>query len=484
MTTRRGDPTDTDADTRVVGLFEGESLEEERLQALVDSGEAKGKLQKVAVAHEETPGGGLRRVIVAGLGKRDELDPEKARVAAAAAAERAGALGARSLSWAVPESEGVATGLIEGTLLKLYKFDRYRSKPEDDEDSPPEVGSLELASDRIPEGVDLEGEAERARVVAVAQNAARDLQNTPANVATPTFLANRARELADEHESLSVEALDGEGIRSLGMGAFSSVAQGTYEEPRLIVLRYSGGEDGSPHLGFVGKAVTFDTGGISIKPAQKMQEMKFDMSGGAAVLEALGAIATLEVPVQITAVVPSTENMPSGRSVKPGDIVTAMNGKTIEVNNTDAEGRLLLADALAYAVDQGCERIVDLATLTGAIVVALGATHAGLFSNDDGWYGEVERACSATGEIGWRLPLHPEYYELTKGKYADLTNASEQRKAMSIYAAEFLRQFVDDRPWVHVDIAGVAWGMTRKYVGDGASGWGVRMLVELARGVG
>jgi leucyl aminopeptidase len=174
--------------------------------------------------------------------------------------------------------------------------------------------------------------------------------------------------------------------------------------------------------------------------------------------------------------------MPSGRSVKPGDIVTAMNGKTIEVNNTDAEGRLLLADALAYAVDQGCERVVDLATLTGAIIVALGSTHAGLFSNDDRWCGKVEKACASTGEIAWRLPLHPEYFELTKGTFADLTNASEQRKAMSIYAAEFLRQFVGDTPWVHVDIAGVAWGMTREYVGSGASGWGVRMLVELARG--
>jgi leucyl aminopeptidase len=172
--------------------------------------------------------------------------------------------------------------------------------------------------------------------------------------------------------------------------------------------------------------------------------------------------------------------MPSGHAVKPGDIVTAMNGKTIEVNNTDAEGRLILADALAYAVEEGAERIVDLATLTGAIIVALGSTYAGLFSNDDDWFREVDAASSATGELGWRLPLHPEYLELTKGQYADLTNAAEQRKAMSIYAAEFLRQFVDDRPWVHVDIAGTAWGMTRPYVGSGASGFGVRMLIELA----
>jgi len=183
----------------------------------------------------------------------------------------------------------------------------------------------------------------------------------------------------------------------------------------------------------------------------------------------------------VTAVVPSTENMPSGHAVKPGDIVSAMNGKTIEVNNTDAEGRLILADALAYAVEQGAERIVDLATLTGSILVALGHTYAGLFSNDDGWCADVTAACDATGEIGWRLPLHPEYFELTKGQYADLTNAADQRVAMSSYAAEFLRQFVDDRPWVHIDIAGTAWGMTRNYVGKGASGFGTRLLIELAR---
>jgi leucyl aminopeptidase len=215
-----------------------------------------------------------------------------------------------------------------------------------------------------------------------------------------------------------------------------------------------------------------------------MQEMKFDMSGGAAVLEAMGAIAELGLAVRITAVVPSTENMPSGRSIKPGDIVTAMNGKTIEVNNTDAEGRLILADALCYAVEQGCEQIIDLATLTGAIIVALGSTYAGLFSNDDDWCAAVEAACTTTGELGWRLPLHPEYFELTRGQFADLTNASEQRKASSIYAAEFLRQFVDDRPWVHVDIAGTAWGLGRTYVGSGASGYGVRTLVELARSAG
>jgi leucyl aminopeptidase len=472
VSARSGAPGETAADTRVVGLFEGDSLADPALQALVDLGEAKAALKKVAVAHEEAPGGGQRRVLIAGLGKREEFDAEKARLAAAAVAARAKELGAVSLSWDAPDAAGAAGGVVEGTLLKLYSFDRFKSA---NDDEPAGVESLEVSGDAV-----AEDDVERARVTANAQNRARDLQNLPSNVATPIYLAERAGEIADQYDSLEVELLDRDGIVELGMGAFAAVAQGTYAEPQLIVLRYTGGDSG-PHLGFVGKAVTFDTGGISIKPSAKMQEMKFDMSGGAAVIESMGAIAELGVPATITAVVPATENMPSGRSVKPGDIVTALNGKTIEVNNTDAEGRLILADALSYAVRQGVERIVDLATLTGAIIVALGSTYAGLFSNDDGWYGELEAACNETGELGWRLPLHPEYFELTRGEYADLTNASEARKAMSIYAAEFLRQFVDDKPWVHMDIAGTAWGGTRDYVGKGASGFGVRTLVALAR---
>jgi len=476
VTARRGAPEETAADTRVIGLFEGESLAEGPLQRLVDLGEAKGGLKKLAVAHEDAPGGGQRRVLIAGLGARDGFGAERARVAAATAAGRAKELGAVSLSWAVPPGPEAATGVVEGTLLALYSFDRFKSSGQNDGDGG--VESLELAGDSV-DGV----EVERARVAAEAANAARDLQNLPANVATPAYLAERAVEIADEHEALEAEVLDREAIVARGMGAFAAVARGTYAEPRLIVLRHRPAAAAGPHLGFVGKAVTFDTGGISIKPSSKMQEMKFDMSGGAAVLEATGAIARLGLPVNLTAVVPATENMPSGRSVKPGDIVTALNGKTIEVNNTDAEGRLLLADALPYAVEQGAERIVDLATLTGAVLVALGHTHAGLWSNDDDWYAEVAAACDATGEIGWRMPLHSEYLELTKGEFADLTNASDQRVAMSNYAAEFLRQFVGDTPWVHMDIAGTAWGMSRPYVGKGASGFGTRALIELARRV-
>ena len=473
VTVRQGKPRDTDADTRVCGLFDGGSLTDPDLQKLVDAGEAKGTLKRLCVTHEDAPGGGRRRVIIAGLGKEAEFNAEKARLGAAAAATRAKELGAETLSWAAPEADGAVMGIVEGTLLALYDFDRFKSSKDDDDDSGAGIASLEVVGGN-------EDEATTARITASAQNAARDLQNMPSNFCTPEFLSSRARDIADAHEAVSVETFGRNQIAEMGMGAFTAVAQGSDAEPQLIVLRYAGGGDG-PHLGFVGKAVTFDTGGISIKPSAKMHEMKFDMSGGAAVIESIDAIATLGVPAQITAVVAATENMPSGRAIKPGDIVTAMNGKTIEVNNTDAEGRLVLSDALCYAIEQGAERLVDFATLTGAVIVALGHTYAGLFSNDDDWYGVVEEAGRATGEEGWRLPLHPEFAESIKGKYGDISNIGEAGAAGSIAGAEFLKHFVGDTPWVHVDIAGTAWGMKRSYVGSGASGFGVRLMIELAR---
>jgi leucyl aminopeptidase len=450
------------ADALVVPVFEGEALDGP-LQVLVDSGEAKAASKKTAVFHEDG-----RRVILTGAGKRSDADAERLRVAAAAAAARAKELSARSLAWQVPDTPGATTGIVQGTLLALYRFDRFKSSS----DNGPEPESLELIGGS-------EADAEAATVEAEAQNAARDLQNLPANVANPAFLAEQARQL----EGVEVEVLGPDQIAARGMGALSAVAQGSYAEPQLIVIRYDGGGSG-PHLGYVGKAVTFDSGGISIKPAAKMHEMKFDMSGGAAVMQSIGAIARLGLPAKVTGVIAATENMPSGRSVRPGDIVTAMNGVTIEVNNTDAEGRLVLADALSYAVEQGAERLVDIATLTGAIIVALGHTYSGLFSNDDDWFAQVDAAGQATGELGWRLPLHPEFEESTKGKYADLQNVSEAREAGSIYGAEFLKRFTDDRPWVHIDIAGTAWGTKKNYVGNGASGFGVRTLIELARLVG
>ncbi len=462
-------PEETGADTIAVGLFEGDSLEGPAAP-LVESGEAKPKPRRVAVTHADG-----KRWLVVGLGNRDDWDAEGARVAGAVAVARAGELGARFLCWRLPAGGAEAAGgIVEGTLLGAYRFTRYKGG--DDEDDAGRVERLVVSA-----GEDLSEPVSRAVVLAEAQNAARDLQNTPANDMTPTRLGERARELDDSHDGLSVEVEGREAIEARGMGAFAAVAKGSDEEPALITLRYEGPSASGPTLGLVGKAVTFDTGGISIKPSAKMAEMKFDMSGGAAVIEAVGAIARLRLPAKVIAVVGATENMPSGHSVKPGDIVRAMNGTTIEVNNTDAEGRLVLADCLAWAIERGAERLVDLATLTGAIVVALGSTYAGLFSDDDAWAGAVEEAARASGELVWRFPFHEEYAKAIEGRYADINNAPEARKASSIVAAEFLKRFTGDVPWAHIDIAGTSWDVGRPYTGKVGSGFGVRLLVELVR---
>jgi leucyl aminopeptidase len=246
------------------------------------------------------------------------------------------------------------------------------------------------------------------------------------------------------------------------------------------VLRYDGGGSGET-FGLVGKGVTFDTGGISLKPSAGMQEMKMDMSGAAAVLETVGAIAELGLKLNLIAVVPSTENMPSGTAIKPGDIITQYSGKTVEINNTDAEGRLILADALAYAIEQGADRVVDIATLTGAVMIALGSTYAAVIGNDDELAGEIEAVGKETGELVWRMPLHAEYKALMKGAVADLTNAAAKRKAGTLSAAGFLEEFVGETPWAHLDIAGTAWDVGRAYTGNDASGYGVRLLTGLAR---
>jgi leucyl aminopeptidase len=468
-------PRATAADTVVVGVFEGEDVAHDtsggELQALLDSGEARRAFRKLAVAHADA-----KRWILVGLGARDDFDPERARIAAGEAHRRAAELGTRALCWELPHhvSDEVAAGLVEGTALAAYRFDRYKRRNADDDDR--RVRELVVSAHH-----DVAAPVARARVLAEAQNAARDLQNTPANDLTPSALGEVARALAAELDGLSVEVEGRAEIDARGMGAFACVAQGSYEEPRLIVLRYEPTGLSGPRLGFVGKAVTFDSGGISIKPSAGMAEMKFDMSGGAAVIEAMAAIARLALPVRVLGVVGATENMPSGRSVRPGDIVRAMNGTTIEVNNTDAEGRLVLADCLAHAVAEGAERLVDVATLTGAVVVALGGAHAGLMGDDDAWCAEVEAAAKAAGEPVWRLPLGPDYAEMIKGRYADVVNSTKERKAMTITAAEFLRRFTGDVPWAHLDIAGVAWDRGKPYASKGGAGFGVRTLVELAR---
>ncbi len=330
------------------------------------------------------------------------------------------------------------------------------------------------------DGAGVDEEVRASHASSEAANRARELQNLPANVLNPEGLAERARAIADSSDKIELTVLDREQIRAQGMGGLEAVSDGAGAEPRLIALHYRGG--GTETVGLVGKGVTFDAGGISIKPAGGMHEMKMDMSGAAAVLEALAAIVELELPLDLAVVVPATENMLDADSMRPGDIITQLNGKTVEINNTDAEGRLILADALTYCVrNMGAVRVVDLATLTGAVVVALGSTYTGLLSNDDEWARQVEDAGRRAGELAWRLPLHPEYKELTRGRAADLTNSAYKRKAGTIYAASFLEEFVDEVPWVHLDIAGTAWDVGREYVGNGATGVGVRLIVELAR---
>jgi leucyl aminopeptidase len=470
-------PVETQADTIVVGVFEGKNVAHDidagALEGLIESGEAKRTFKHLALTHAA----GKRWVLV-GLGKREDFDAERARVLAALTAKRAADFGSKSLCWELPHHVGddVAGALVEGTMLASYRFDQYKSVPEREEDRPPPpLGELIISAHH-----DVTESVSRARVIADAVNAARTLQNMPSNELTPTRLGERAKELAAELDGLGAVVEGRMEIIGHAMGSFAAVAKGTDQEPALITLRYDGPGATGPVLGFVGKAVTFDTGGISLKPGAAMSEMKFDMSGGSAVLEAVGAIARLRLPIHLVAVIGATENMPSGHATKPGDIVKAMNGTTIEINNTDAEGRLVLADCLAHAVAQGAERIVDLATLTGAIIVGLGSTYAGMMSNDDDWAATVDRAATATGELVWRMPFHQEFADLIKGKYADIDNAPEVRKAGSITAAEFLKRFVGGTPWAHLDIAGTAWNLGRSYAEQGGSGFGVRLLVQLA----
>jgi leucyl aminopeptidase len=468
---KQAGPLEVPADVVAIGLLEGDGLPAE-LAAITGAEAARSGFKKLTLLRpdEGAP------LLVVGLGAPDELDAERLRVAAAVAAKEASRLETQAIAWALPESDdpaAAAEAVTTGTILASYGFDRFKSG--DPDEAPPRLGSLTILGP-----AELARAAETARVAAEAQNRARDLQSTPANVATPTFLAERAEEIAAASEAIDVEVLGRPELEERKIGGLLAVSQGGPQDPKLIVLRYSGGDAG-PTLGLVGKGVTFDTGGISLKTAAGMHEMKMDMSGAAAVLEAVEAIAELGLPIDLIAVVPSTENMPSGTAIKPGDVITQYSGKTVEVNNTDAEGRLILADALAYAIELGAERVVDLATLTGAVTIALGSTYAALVSNDHTLAEEVSRAGGESGELVWRLPLHPEYRELMKGKVADLSNLAAKRKAGTITAAAFLAEFVGETPWAHIDIAGTSWDVGREYTGSDASGFGVRLLVELAR---
>jgi leucyl aminopeptidase len=474
-----GSPLATGADTIVVGVFEGEDIAHDlsgrALGTLLDSGEAQRDFKRLAVTHAD----GVRAILV-GLGARTKFGAERARTAAGVVHRRATEIGARTLCWEVPHHVGddVVEGLVEGTLLHAYRFERY--KPSEDSRR---VERLVVSAHH-----DLSAPVRTATIVTAAQNRARDLGNTASNDLPPSALAEYALELAARLE-IGASVLDGDAIREMGMGAFAAVSQGSEQPARLIRLDYDGGGDAgeaeAPLIALIGKAVTFDSGGISLKPAGTMFEMKFDMCGGAAVLEAIGALAELRAPVRVLGLIGATENLPSGNAVKPGDIVRALDGTTVEVNNTDAEGRLVLGDCIAYARREGAERLVDVATLTGGIVVALGSTYAGLMSNDDAWADEVLAAGQRTGELLWRMPLHDDYAEMIKGRYGQIVNSTTKREATALTAGEFLHHFAGNVPWAHLDIAGTAFDVRRPYFADkGATGYGVRLLVDLARGGG
>ena len=401
-------PPDTDADTIAVGVFEDEGVAHDlphgALTALLDTGEARRSSGHLALVHAD----GHRRYLLVGLGERAAFDGERARVAAAVVEGRARELGSSTLCWEVPHHVGsdVVRGLVEGTLLHAYRFDRYKPTTSA---SARRVEHLLISAHH-----DVSDDVSYAATVTRFANRARDLANTPANDLTPPALAEYAAAI----DGVDVTVLDAEGIEALGMGAFLAVARGSVVPPRLIRIDYDGTGSGSgssgassPSVALIGKAITFDAGGLALKPAATMHEMKFDMAGGAAVLEAMAAVAALRLPVQVTALIGAAENLPSGTAVKPGDIVTARDGTTIEVNNPDAEGRLVLGDLMSYAISEGAERLIDVATLTGAVVTALGSLHAGLFTNDDAFAAQLLAAAAASGEPLWRLPLHPEYAE-------------------------------------------------------------------------
>ena len=447
---------------------------------VLSSGEFKAGANETLLLH--APAGlAARRLLIVGLGKAARADVHAVRNAAGTAVRFAKPRGIRKLAMALPEPDGLAArdgarAAVEGALVGDFDPDTYRSDRED--------RSVELFAAVAPAGAD-KGAVEAAFAEGVAigesQNFARSLVNEPGNKLTPTILGRRAAAMAAE-VGLKCEVYSTEKLHELKMGAFWSVSQGSEEPPALIVMRYEpeGVKDG-PMLGLVGKGITFDTGGISIKPADKMELMKYDMAGGAAMIGAMRAIALLKPKVRVLAVVCAAENMPDGKAQKPGDVQTAMSGKTIEIINTDAEGRLVLADGLAYARQLGATHLIDAATLTGACVVALASVNGGAFSNDDAAYAKFDAALGVSGEKFWRLPLGDEYMEMIKSDIGDIKNTGG-RWGGAITAAEFLHAFAEDTPWIHLDIAGVAWHEEgRPYIAKGPSGVGVRSILEWVR---
>ena len=450
---------------------------------LIEDGEVKGKAGELTLVH--TMGKiGPARVLVAGLGKQDEFDADVVRRVSSEALRY---LRRRGIKEAVTVAHGAGEGglspeeagraIAEGAVLGLYKFDRYHTNGDDSDGEFAELTIAELDEERA-EGI--RNGADQGKVIGEATLIARSMVNEPANAMTPTAMAEIAERVAEEH-GLGFEVLDNSDMKERGMGAFIGVAQGSDEPAKLIILTYAGDpENPGNNLGLIGKGITFDTGGISLKPAANMEAMKGDMAGGASVIGAMKIIAGLKPRINVTGMVAATENMPGGSAQRPGDVVRAMNGKTIEVINTDAEGRLVLADALCLARERGITRLVDIATLTGAMVTTLGKACTGVMGNDDDLISSVINAGKRTGERFWQLPMFDEYKELIRSDVADMKN-SGGRQAGSITAALLLQEFVEGAAWAHLDIAGTATSdKASGYQVKGATGAPARTLAQLA----
>jgi len=490
--------TGVSADALVVGIFKGgraDALEgpaaaldaalDGALFAMRRDGELAGSANETSVLHTlgklETP-----RIVLVGLGSRREVKFESIRRAAAAGCRAARRAGARRVVLALwwPDLAHLGLGAAHaaeaeslGALYGLYEFKKYKSSSDVNSENSKRVEAITLLGE---DEAALRRGAERGRIIGEAVNFCRDLGNEPPNVLTPTELASRARTMADAN-GLECEVLEREQMQELGMGCLLGVASGSAQPPKFIILRYQGDPDGAPGLALVGKGITFDTGGISIKPAANMEEMKFDMCGAASVIAAMQAIAQLKPKINVTALAPATENMPGGSAYRPGDILRAMNGKTIEIVNTDAEGRLILADALSYARAHNLSPIVDVATLTGAMVIALGNVRAGVFGNDEALERQIVEFGEEIGERFWQMPMDEDYDELVKSDVADVRQSVIRREAGSIGAARILSRFAEGAPWSHLDIAGLSdFSGARPYADKGASGFPVRTFVALA----
>ncbi|HEY5618711.1 MAG TPA: leucyl aminopeptidase [Vicinamibacterales bacterium] len=484
-----GSSRDIDADLLIIPVFDDDDLADEpeldhasagEVGAARTRGEFKGKPFELFITG--VLGWKASRVALVGLGSRKDFSTDRLRRAAST-----GALGARQRGLtriAIAQRPGMDAGardaaqaLTEGAILANFEGASYKTV----EPPPPWLESMTLRVSGAPAAV--EPGVERGRVLGECTNLARELANEPGNALTPRAFADRAAAIA-KAAGLSVEVLDERRIAELKMGLLLGVAQGSAEPPRIVVLRHEPKTAAkTPVLGLIGKGITFDTGGISIKPADNMDKMKDDMSGGAAVLAAMCAISRLQAPVRCIGMIPMTENMPGGRAMKPGDVLTSAEGKTVEILNTDAEGRLVLGDAVWYARQLGATHLVDVATLTGACVVALGKSTSGLFGTPDAWVEDVRRASERAGDRSWPMPVYDDYKELFKSEIADFANTGG-RAGGAITGALFIKEFTGDLPWVHIDIAGTAWVEDAKpYQPKGPTGVGVRTMAELALGV-